>query len=161
MLPICFTKPYRKLLTFFSLSLAFECIFKLILSKKQKPSINNFDRNYVSVTENNQTVNKFVPLVERQDFKDTKVKQDDSKTVRFIEFLVAALMSAALHSLAYDFGDKYDEMDLSQHEYLVNDNLKTRGDMNDLDFLNYFFRKLFYHFMSKPGEDNFRYLIFK
>ena len=78
--------------------------------------------------------------------------------------VVAASMSAALHSLAYDFGDKYDSMDLSQHENLVSGNLNVKSSnpqWNDLDFLNYFFRKLFYHFMSVDGEDNFKYLIFK
>ena len=62
--------------------------------------------------EGEETVNKYVPLLQRKE-SETTVKQEDSKTVRVIEFLVAALMSAALHSLAYDFGDKYDDMDLS------------------------------------------------
>ena len=33
--------------------------------------------------------------------------------VRLTELLVASCISAALHSLAYDYGDKYDDMDLS------------------------------------------------
>ncbi len=60
-------------------------------------------------------------------------------------------MSVSLHSMAYDFGNKYDNMDLSHH----------KEEDNDLDFFNYFFRKIFYHSMSSPGEDNFRYLIYK
>jgi len=36
--------------------------------------------------------------------------------LKIAEMMAAAILSVALHSLAYDFGDKYDDMDLSQHE---------------------------------------------
>jgi hypothetical protein len=78
--------------------------------------------------------------------------------------LVAALLSVAIHSLSYDYGDKYDNMDLSQHESLIHGQMKTKNlsyDENELDFTNYFFRKFFYHFMSSPGQDNFHVLLFK
>lgn len=84
--------------------------------------------------------------------------------IRVAEMVMAAFLSVALHSLAYNFGDKYDNMDLSQHESEIHFKMKRRMqlyDENELDFLNYFFRKMFYHLMSTPGEDNFKVLLFK
>ena len=66
--------------------------------------------------------------------------------------------------MAYDLGDRYDNMDLSQHESLIHQNMKRQVkdySENELDFTNYFFRKLFYHLMSRSGEDNYRILLFK
>ena len=66
--------------------------------------------------------------------------------------IVAAFLSVALHSMAYDLGDKYDDMDLTQHENLIHYEMKNKYkyyDQNDLDYLNYFFRKLFTHLMSR------------
>lgn len=74
--------------------------------------------------------------------------------LRIVEIVVAAFLSVALHSLAYNAGDKYDNMDLSQHESEIHFRMKNKLQMydeNELDFLNYFFRKMFYHFMSVPG----------
>jgi hypothetical protein len=84
--------------------------------------------------------------------------------VRIAEMLMAAFLSVALHSLAYDFGDKYDNMDLSEHESIIHDKMKNKVQHyseNELDFSNYFFRKMFYHAMSREGEDNLRVLLFK
>ncbi len=84
--------------------------------------------------------------------------------IRISEMVVAAFLSVALHSMAYDIGDIYDNMDMSQHESLIHSEMKNKMrnyDKNDLDFLNYFFRKLFTHLMSREGEDNFRTLLFK
>jgi hypothetical protein len=80
--------------------------------------------------------------------------------IRITELLVGALISVALHSMAYDFGDKYDNMDLSQHESLIHYNIQNSRE-DELDFTNYFFRKVFYHFMSRTGQDNFNILLFK
>jgi hypothetical protein len=89
-----------------------------------------------------------------------KQSQYDNRLLA-IEMIVAALMSVALHSLAYDYGDVYDDMDLSQHETILSQRLASKTADYDLDFLNYFFRKVFYHLMSREGEDNFKYLLFK
>lgn len=40
--PICFTKPYRKMIVFFVLSLAFDCIFKLMFKAREKKIVNKF-----------------------------------------------------------------------------------------------------------------------
>jgi hypothetical protein len=36
--------------------------------------------------------------------------------VRTMEGLLAAFLSIAIHSMAYDYGDKYDNMDIGQQE---------------------------------------------
>ena len=35
-----------------------------------------------------------------------------------------------------------------------------KDGINDVDFFNYFFRKLFYHCLSEHDEDNFKYTLF-
>ena len=46
--------------------------------------------------------------------------------VRSAEMMVAAFLSVALHSLAYNAGDKYDNMDLSQHESEIHSKMKNK-----------------------------------
>ena len=36
--------------------------------------------------------------------------------IRIGEFFIAGILSAMIHSLAYDFGDKFDNLDLSKYE---------------------------------------------
>lgn len=175
LLMLCFSKPYRMILMFFALALAFECIFKLLfLNRTQKQKINKFYTNYLQVKDRRtgETINRYVPPEQRKYYEKVDVNQKYAKflfnrnnlVMRLTEVLVAAFMSVALHSMAYDVGDKYDNMDLSQHESLIHANMKQKVNdysENELDFVNYFFRKLFYHLMSRKGEDNFSILLFK
>ena len=59
---ICFTKPYRKMLVFFALSLAFDCIFKLLFKTREKKIVNKFQTNYVKIKDpNGVTKFRYVP----------------------------------------------------------------------------------------------------
>jgi hypothetical protein len=69
LMPICFTKPYRKLLTIFALSLAFECIFKLIFAKKSSKPPTRFESSYIQVKDKDgEIINKFIPPQYRPDY---------------------------------------------------------------------------------------------
>lgn len=80
------------------------------------------------------------------------------------EVVATGILSVAIHSLAYDYGDKYDYMDLSIHERLLHNTMKSRYkkyDEADLDYITLMSRKVLQHVMTNPGEDNFRMLLFK
>ena len=205
LMPLCFNKPYRKLLTIFALSLAGECVFKLIFGRKTRltSKSSRFDRSYLQVRDKEgkilfkqipsefskhlqsaddqsvdeseveelkhryfETISDQYSLVETPGRSGGKLEGFLSKNfydnrLLAIEMAVCALMSAALHSLAYDYGDRYDDMDMSEHEMIIGRSLMKTGMAFDLDFMNYIFRKVFYHLMSSEGEDNFKYLLFK
>ena len=120
--------------------------------------------NYVSVqdSETGEIKNKLIPEEKREIDQDGDSDSHNGTKnnfgIRVAEMAVAAAISVGLHSLAYDYGDKYDNQDLSQHENMLE--LQMNQGINDVDFFNYFFRKLFYHCLSEHDEDNFKYTLF-
>lgn len=65
--PFCFSKAYRKLLMFFTLALAFECLFKMAFSKHKKKPVNKFEENYMQINDpvTGRVVNRSVTPEER------------------------------------------------------------------------------------------------
>ena len=127
---LCFSKPQRMILMFFALALAFECIFKLLfLDRGQQKVPNQLGTNYIQVKDptTGETINRYVPPEHRKLYKRVDITQKYAKflynqknvAIRCAELLLAALVNVALHSMAYDLGDRYDNMDLSQHESLI------------------------------------------
>jgi hypothetical protein len=170
---LCFSKPQIKILMHFALALAFECLFKLMFAKSENAP-NRFYTDYVQVTDpdTGEKINRYVTpemrkKVQKMDMSQKYMKQIYNRrnvSIRMAEMVVAAFLSVALHYLAYEFGDKYDNMDMSQHESHIHSMMRRRNQSyseDELDYINYFYRKIFYHLMSRPGEDNFRSLIFK
>ena len=47
--PYTFSKPYKKMMNFFFLALAFDCFFKKFQNRFREAPVNKFDTNYVQV----------------------------------------------------------------------------------------------------------------
>lgn len=46
--------------------------------------------------------------------------------IQAIELIVAAVLSMGVHYLAYEQGNRYDHMDMSQHEDLIHQIMKRK-----------------------------------
>eukprot|EP00347_Sterkiella_histriomuscorum_P018717 403344445 len=145
-LPLFFHKPMRRVMTLMSMTLAFECLFKLMF-RYRKPYVNSFQKYYRREIDKvtGEPVNRQItsqdtrrklkkkPIDDYTHSDHQQVKSKHSKLRKWLrkvcEFLVAALLSVVIQTVSFE----------SQWK-----NVAPKEDIQSgrFDYFNYFFRNL-------------------